>query len=471
MQIHVVQRGDALWRIARQYGSTINQIALANQLEDPNLIAVGQALVVPQTNREYIVQPGDSLSAIAQRYGTTVQALAETNQIVNSSLIYVGQMLILPVQSHTVQPGETLWTIAQRYGTTVSAIVQANNITNPALIYAGQVLRIPVSARPEIEVNAYATRTSEEGRQEVLNLGTHFTYLSPFSYHVLEDGNLTQISEVPILDAARVNRVAPLMVITNNTEEGFNSDLAAAILRNPDVQDTLLTNILEIMRNKNYTGLNIDFEYVYPQDRDNYNAFLRRTVDRLRPEGYSVSTALAPKVRADQPGTLYEAHDYATHGELADFVVLMTYEWGWAGGRPWAIAPINEVRRVLDYAVTDIPPNKILMGMPLYGRDWKIPWQQGTFAETISPQEAVRRAARYQVDIQYNETYQSPFYRYYDANGQQHEVWFEDARSVQAKFNTVKEYGLRGVSYWVLGNRFPQNWLVQQNNFRVRKIV
>ncbi len=177
---------------------------------------------------------------------------------------------------------------------------------------------------------------------------------------------------------------------------------------------------------------------------------MRRVVSRLHPEGFLVSTSLAPKESAVQQGLLYEAHDYAAHGDIVDFVMLMTYEWGWAGGRPWAIAPINEVRDVLDYAVTVIPREKILMGMPLYGRDWNIPWVESTTARTISPKEAVQLAAKYGVSIQYDETYQSPFFRYMDENGQEHEVWFEDARSVQAKYDTVKEYGLRGVfiGYW-----------------------
>lgn len=471
MQIHVVQRGDTLWRISQRYGSTTSQIVFANQLEDPNVLVVGQSLVVPEMYREYIVQPGDNLWAIAQRYGTTVQALVETNQISNPSMIFVGQMLIMPFLSHTVQAGETLWMIAQRYGTTVEALIQANQIVNPSLIFTGQLVRIPAKTIPVIEVNAYTTRTNEEGRQEVLSLGTNFTYLTPFTYSIRQDGSITEMNEVPILNAARVNRVAPLLVLTNFAGGKFDSDLAAAVLRSPELQETLITNIIDKMRSKNYMGVNFDFEYVYPEDRENYNNFLRRTVARFRPEGYSVSTALAPKVRADQQGLLYEAHDYAAHGEIVDFVVLMTYEWGWAGGRPWAIAPINEVKRVLDYAVTAIPRNKILMGMPLYGRDWKIPWVQGTFAQILTPQEAVRLAVSYGVDIQYHETYQSPYFHYVDESGQEHEVWFEDARSVQAKFDTVKQYGLRGVSYWVLGSLFPQNWLVQQNNFMVRKII
>ncbi|ASK61516.1 spore gernimation protein [Virgibacillus phasianinus] len=470
MEIHVVQRGETLWRIAQNYGSDINQIILLNQLDSPDTLVVGQSLVIPNPNQEYVVRPGDTLWEIAQMYGVSVNELARANNITNSSLIFVGQLLEMPYSVHVVQVGEFLWGIAQQYGVPVNQIIEANNITNSSYIYPGQRLRIPNVNKPVIEVNAYVTQTNEQARREVLALGSNFTYLSPFMYSVRADGTITEMQEEQLLEAAQETNVAPLLVLTNFTESEFNSDLAATILRNPDLQETLITNILEKIREKGYTGLNIDFEYVYPEDRENYNAFLRRLVARLHPEGLTVSTALAPKISAEQSGLLYEAHDYAAHGEIVDFVILMTYEWGWAGGRPWAIAPINEVREVLDFAVTVIPRNKILMGVPLYGRNWEIPWQEGTIAQTISPKAAVQLAAKYNVSIQYNTTYQAPFFRYTDESGQRHEVWFEDARSMQAKYDTVKDYNLRGISYWVLGNPFPENWAVLRDNFIVKKL-
>ncbi|ARI76198.1 LysM peptidoglycan-binding domain-containing protein [Halobacillus mangrovi] len=470
MQIHVVKSGESLWGIARSYRSDMNQIILLNQLENPDVLVVGQALVIPEGGREYVVQAGDSLWAIAQRFGISVQQLAEFNQISDPSLIFIGDLLVLPYFPHTVQPGDSVWSLSQRYGISAERMIQVNGLTNPSLLYVGQTLYIPRKPRPVKEINAYTTRTSAAGRNEVLALGRNFTYLSPFTYGVREDGSITEMNEESVLQAAKANNVAPLMVLTNFTNGSFSSDKAAAILRNPDLQETLITNILAKMEEKGYTGLNIDFEYVYPEDRENYNNFLRRVVARLRPAGYTVSTAVAPKIKADQQGLLYEAHDYPAHGEILDFVVIMTYEWGWAGGRPWAIAPINKVREVLDYAVTAIPRDKIMMGVPLYGRDWKIPWVEGTFARTVSPKEAVQLAAKYGVEIQYDETYQSPYFRYRDESGQDHEVWFEDARSMQVKYDAITNYGLRGGSYWVLGNPFPQNWPVLRDNFTVRKV-
>jgi len=422
VQIHVVNRGDTLWQISRRYGVSINQIVQANQLSNNDVLVVGQALVIPS-----------------------------------------------PSGTHVVQRGESLWAIARRYGVSVQSIAEANQIANPALIYAGQVLIIP---RRSAEVNGYITRMGPSGGQIVDYTGNYLTYASPFSYSIQPDGNLNMLNDADVLAAAGREAVLPMMVITNFGETGFNSELANAVLSSTQVQDRLLDNVMKTMRQKGYRALNIDFEYLYPRDREPYNQFLLRTVNRLRPEGYVVSTALAPKTSADKTGLLYEAHDYPAHGRIVDFVILMTYEWGWVGGPPWAVAPINEVRRVLNYAVTAIPRNKIMMGVPLYGYDWKLPFIQGTTrAEIITPQEAIRRAARYGANIQYNYLYQAPFFFYTDENGATHEVWFEDARSVQAKYNVVKEYGLRGVSYWELNLEFPQNWYVLEDSFRISKLV
>lgn len=473
MIIHVVRSGDTLWEIARRYGVDLRVLIRLNGLENPEQLVVGQTIVVPTRAQYYIVRPGDTLWEIARRFNTTVEQIVRENQISDPNLIEPGMMLEIPVTYHTVRPGETLWEIAGRYGVSVQEIVRLNNLSNPNLIYPGTVLTIPQKDEPLIDVNAYVTATGEEGQNVVRRVGQYLTYLSVFSYHVQADGTLQ--APVPDDDAvvaqARAENVSPFMVITNFQDGEFSSDLAHTILTQVTVQETLIKNVLNILRNNNYAGLNIDFEYVYPEDRENYNQFLRRITSRLHEEGYPVSTAVAPKTSAEQQGLLYEAHDYEAHGDIVDFVILMTYEWGWAGGPPLAIAPVNEVREVLEYAVTAIPRNKIMMGMPTYGRDWVLPFVPGgPFATSLSPKEAVRRAFRYGVAISYDTTAEAPYYRYIDEQGVQHEVWFEDARSVRAKLRLVQEFQLRGVSYWVLGYEFPQNWLILDDLYTIRKI-
>jgi spore germination protein len=284
------------------------------------------------------------------------------------------------------------------------------------------------------------------------------------------DGGLNPFNDAAIIQAATQERVVPMMAITNFTYKDPGSRLAQTILSNTQLQNQLLDNVVRTMREKGYRGLNIDFENVYPSDRERYNQFLQRAVERLHREGYFVSTSLAPKTSGEQKGLLYEAHDYPAHGRIADFVVLMTYEWGYRLGPPQAISPVHQIRRVLDYAVTVIPRDKIFMGFQVYARDWLLPHVQGQEAETFSPQEAVERAIRYGAMIQYDPIAASPFYRYVDSQGRTHEVWFEDARSAQAKFELVKEYQLRGISYWVLGYPYPENWALLEDNFRIRKL-
>lgn len=135
-----------------------------------------------------------------------------------------------------------------------------------------------------------------------------------------------------------------------------------------------------------------------------------------------------------------------------------------------AVAPLPNVRQVVEYALTEIPAEKIWLGIPNYGYDWPLPFVQGkTKAQSISPRLAVSRAWKYKAQIQYSETAQAPWYRYTDASGTTHEVWFEDARSIQAKLALIPEYGLLGAGYWNLMRPFPQNWRVLGAQYEIRE--
>lgn len=423
----------------------------------------------------YTVRPGDSVYSISRRFGVSQQVIIDQNQLEVPERLVIGQALVIPVETvrHTVRPGQSLFTLARAYGVTVEQIRQANpDIENPDRIQAGQIINIPTEAprQRSIDVNGYAfPNISDITLRSTL---PYLTFLSIFSYEVREDGSLSSIPDDRLIAAARQARVAPMMVITNIREGGgFDSDLVNVILSTPQVQDTLIQNVINIMRAKNYSGLDIDFEYIYPADRQKYNAFLEKVVNALRPLGYIITTALAPKISADQPGLLYEAHDYAFHGSLVDHVILMTYEWGYTYGPAMAVAPINEVERILSYAVTAIPREKILMGMPNYGYDWTLPFVRGTAARTLTNTGAVNLARDVNARIMFDERSQAPFFNYYDTNGRRHEVWFDDARSIDARLRLVDRFFLGGVSYWTINSFFNQQWLVLDSLFDVNKIL
>lgn len=468
LRIHVVRKGDDIWKLASLYHTSMNSIIQLNQLPDPSKLLIGQAIVIPDTTFPHIIRFGETLWSLASTYGVPIQSIQRANPTINPNNLIPGATIYIPPILHIVQPGESLWQIAARYGVSTEALLKQNGLVNPNQLYPGMQLILPRN-KPSIEVNAYSYQQDEAGADSVNAIGHLLTYFSPFAYMIKEDGTLEPFDDDLMLEAAKSHGAIPMLAITNLSATSAGTNLAHAVLSSPELREKLIDNCLQVMDEKGYRVLNIDFEYVQPEDRENYNEFLQLAVARLHERGYFVSTAVAPKTSGEQEGLLYTAHDYEAHGRITDFVILMTYEWGWMRASPQAISPINEMRRVVEYALTVMPPEKIFLGFQIYARDWKIPHEEGAAAETFSPQEAIRRATKYNAEILYDERAQSPFFRYVDENGQGHEVWFEDARSAQAKFDMAKQYNLRGISYWALGYPFPQNWALLEDNFNIIK--
>jgi len=426
MQIHVVQAGQSIFSIARIYNSTVGAIVGANELPNPNQLVMGQALVIPIIGSFYWVQPGDSLYSIARNFGINYLTLATINGISANKPLTVSQRLYIPPQP-----------------------------------------------RKSTEINAYvepiAGRVSPELEQSARSAAPHLTYLAPFSFQIQRNGTL---KEPPLNNFRRIadNSGAILLMAVTNLEQGqFSTDLGRLILTNQQLQNTLLDNIIATAKRLNFKDIHFDMEHLPPELKDNYNSFLRKAKGRLSAQGLLMSTALAPKTSATQVGEWYEAHDYKAHGQISDFVVIMTYEWGYSGGPAMPVSPLPQVRQVIEYAITEMPASKIMMGQNLYGYDWTLPFVPGSIAKAVSPQEAILLAADNNVPISYDTTAKAPHFDYTDSSGKRHTVWFEDARSIQAKFDLVKELGLRGVSYWKLGIPFPQNWLLIEDNFNVVK--
>ncbi|SCG83037.1 Spore germination protein yaaH [Proteiniborus sp. DW1] len=427
MQIHVVQAGQTIFGIAQAYNTTPQEIIISNEISNPDQLVVGQALVIPIVGSFYWVQPGDSLFSIARRFGISYQTLARVNNI---------------------------------------------SVDQPLQI--GLRLYIPPRIRRRAETNAYVEpiggTVSPNLEQSAREAAPFLTFLAPFSYQIQRDGTLQAPPLNNFPQIAQANGATLMMVVTNLEGGRFSDELGRIILTNEDVQNNLLNNIVNTANEVGFRDIHFDMEFLPPENREDYNRFLRKAKERLSREGFLISTALAPKTSAQQVGAWYEAHDYRAHGEIVDFVVLMTYEWGYSGGPPMAVSPIGPVRSVVEYALSEMPASKIMLGQNLYGYDWTLPFVPGgQFARAISPQQAIDIARVNNVPIKYDYTAQAPFFNYTDANGREHEVWFEDARSIQAKFDLITELGLRGISYWKLGLSFPQNWLLLRDNFVIVK--
>lgn len=424
MVIHVVQPGDSLYRIARKHQVPLPLLIAQNELREPYRLTPGQTVVVPQPTQTHTVRQGETLTGIAAQYNTTVLALLQNNpQLGGSDRIRVGQLLVISY-------GPKLGTFA---------------------------------------VNGYAYPSIDQ--QVLRKTLPYLTYLSVFSYGFDSLGRLLPQNAEAITRIARQYGVRPLLVLTTLGEDGqFSSTRAQQLLRDATARSALIENLAQTLAAQGFAGVDIDFEYIPAEDAAAYADFVRAVRARLEPIGYTVMVALAPKTSAGQPGLLYEAHDYAALGAAADDVLLMTYEWGYALSEPMAVAPIDKVEQVVRFAVSQIPPDKIFLGMPNYGYDWTLPYIKGqSRARSLGNVQATEQAVQVGAPIRFDTVAQSPHYNYWRERAE-HEVWFEDARSVQAKLLLAGEYQLRGVSIWNIMRYFPQLWLVLNQLYNIEKL-
>ena len=422
----------------------------------------------------HVVQPGDSLYRIAQTYQTPLQLLIQQNELREPYRLTPGQTIVVPqpVQVHTVRQGETLSGIAAQYNTTVLNLLQNNpQLGGGDRIWPGQTLVISYGSKlGTFAVNGYAYPNID---QRVLRKTLpYLTYLSVFSYGFDSLGRILPQNAEMLTRMARQYGVLPLLVLTTLGEDGqFSGERAQQLLRDPVARGALIENLAQTIAAQGFAGVDIDFEYIPPEDAAAYADFVRAVRARLEPSGLTVMVALAPKTSANQPGLLYEAHNYAALGAAADDVLLMTYEWGYALSEPMAVAPINKVEQVVRFAVSQIPPEKIFMGIPNYGYDWTLPYIKGqSRARSLGNVQAVEQAIQVGAPIRFDAEAQSPHYNYWRERAE-HEVWFEDARSIRAKLALAGEYRLRGVSVWNIMRYFPQLWLVLNQLYDIEKLA
>lgn len=375
---------------------------------------------------------------------------------------------------YVVKQGDSVDSIATSYNISAETLLWDNQIEYPYRLAVGQALYISdgntVEGRKLLYTSGYAYPfINEEVLEETL---PYLDGLKVFSYGFTLEGELIppMSDDAWMIERAQQWGTRPILTLTPLGEDGhFNNNLVSALVRSHELQQRIIWELGSTMQEKGFGGLDIDFEYVLADDREGFAAFVGLATRVMNLFGYPVTVALAPKTSAEQRGLLYEGIDYALLGAAANRAMLMTYEWGYSQGPPMAVAPINMVRRVVDYAVTAIPREKLSLGIPNYGYDWALPYERGvTRAKTINNHQAVQLAIDFGVDIRFDETAMSPYFRYWQY-GIQHEVWFEDVRSIKAKFDLIKEYELSGVGYWQLMSLFRANWLMLNEMFYIER--
>lgn len=323
MDIHVVKSGDSLYGIAQSYAVSMSQLLQDNQLEDPSKLVVGQTLVIRYPETLHTVQIGETLENIGKKYNTTTKQLLENNpQLEGFETVYPGQQLVISYKNQQAVP---LYATAYAYPFIEKKLLHQ---TLPSL-----------------------------------------TTVTPFTHSFNLKGELSPLNDGYIQWAGEKIGVGAVFHLASVNKDGaFSTALSNAVLSDMKVQDTLIAQICDEIASKKYVGVDVDFELIDPNLAKAYVAFLAKLKEAVKEKvgALPLTVAVAPKTSAEQKGIFYQGHLYDAIGEVADKVLLMTYEWGYPQGEPMAIAPIYGVKQVVEYALTEIPKEKLLLGMPTY---------------------------------------------------------------------------------------------------------
>lgn len=423
MAIHVVSSGEALWAISSHYGVPIPTIVRDNGLFSTNSIVPGLALYIsknhtPYYDRYYRVVAGDVLWALAQRFRTSVVRILRANPGINSNRLKIGQMLVIP-----------------------------------------SPVRLPLATLGFIEPY------NPEAFLSTFNLlANQLTYIAVAAFTVTEEGNAyVFLRDQEIVARSKQINVTPLLMIRNFRDGEFSPEVIGNILGNPTYRNQLINSLANLVRNRGYGGVSIDFEFIPPERRSEFNLFLRNL--KIALGDYLLHVNIHAKSEDLPTNPIVGAYDYREIGQIADIVAVMTIDYGYPTGPPDPISPIWWVEEVLRYTLTQINPNKVQMAMALYGYDKTVPTN---LTRALSVLGAQNQAIKEGAPIQYNSVSQSPWYQYWK-NTTQQIVWFEDIRSYTEKYKLIDKYQLLGTTFWQLSLPAPQNFAFIRDNLTVRK--
>ncbi|HKT13192.1 MAG TPA: glycosyl hydrolase family 18 protein [Terriglobia bacterium] len=307
-----------------------------------------------------------------------------------------------------------------------------------------------VAARP---LAMYYTIGDTFGLDSVLEHASDMTILAPQCYWMDQNGNIQGSMPPAVSEAARQAKL-PVMALIYNQD--FDRRVASALLHNHPLQKRFIRKLVEIARNESLLGFQLDFENIAPDDINLYTRFVHDAAREFHRDGRLLSVAVVPRFLDSVPGQWAAAYDYPGLASAADFLTLMAYDNSGRLGPPGPIAGYDWVKSALDYAVSHVPPYKLLLGIALYGREWT---NNGRSIEARTMPYPRTRALlnRLSLTPQWDERQRSPWFEY-RTEGTVRSVWYENARSIQEKLRLLERYRLRGFAAWRLGMEDPRIW-------------
>jgi spore germination protein len=290
------------------------------------------------------------------------------------------------------------------------------------------------------------------------NLGV-LSEVSPWWYALNQAGEVVpQHVGVTRIDSAVVaslqaRRIRVIPTISNHRDGSWDTEVVSRVLGNPELTRAHIRSIVDLVVGQGYDGIDIDYENLRSTDRYFFSDFVRQLSTALRAHGRTLAVDLHPKTSDAGVDERNLAQDYAAIGAAADQVRIMAYDFHWASSAPGPVAPVKWVDEVVAWTATQVPKEKIVLGLPLLGYDWV-----AGSGEPVTWEEAQVRVALHRAGVHYDSGSQAPWFSYVDDAGREHTIWFEDARSIAAKLGLARSHGISGTFFWRLGGEDPQIW-------------
>jgi len=216
-------------------------------------------------------------------------------------------------------------------------------------------------------------------------------------------------------------------------------------------QDKLVNTILQAVKKYRLDGINLDVENIPVEDKQLFNQFVNKLAANLHELGKTLSIALPATETFPGVGWV-SAYDYQTLANTADFIIVMTYDQHWEN--PGPVAGLPWVENVLKTVLQIVPSEKLVLGLPFYGR-W---WINGRRYKEVNHEGALTVASNYMEQPKWDNKAQAPYLEFADAAGNYHQLWYENAFSLGAKLGLIKKYQLAGAASWRLGLEDPDFW-------------
>lgn len=311
-----------------------------------------------------------------------------------------------------------------------------------------------ISTPPQKVILGYATYYYSGDSSSYNSLTAHSDLIDEIAtdtYNTDGYGNLAGLLPANQISYANSKNIEAYAMVANN----FDGSVAKTLLESSVNRANLINNILQAIATNNYKGVNIDIEGIYSYDRANFTAFMSELYNTLHPLGYKVTIAVPAKTADSLTDGWSGAYDYAAIANFSDEIVIMTYDEHYAGGDSGPIASIGWVQNVVNYAVKNIPNQKILLGLAAYGYDW---CSNGGYAKAYGVNSIYSLAASYGAEIKWDAVSDTNYFNYTDSSSIYHSVWFENSTSIAYKLDIVNNNNLGGAAIWRLGLEDSNYW-------------